>query len=870
MQGDVARRRWVGRRPSMRCWAPTLWACTALVLALGALGAMPKKRTYDTHHYYVAEVRPAPCTDASELTPQHVAQALGAELVEQVGELRDHWLLRAEKPDEISRRSVLGEVPLHADPVLQRYASLSQRPHEKRCIGTACVPLDCLARSVQLERQSVRMRHKRNVIYDAAQMPHLYPSNVPPKPATAQWMREKRAPVPKNRTNDMAEAFHIKDPLFYKQWHLLNNNIPGHDLHISGAWKLASGKGVTVSLIDDGVDYTHPDLVDAFEARASYDFNLHQNLPLPRLVDDTHGTRCAGEIVAAKNDVCGVGVAPDAHVAGVRILSGPISDADEAAALNYGYQISDIYSCSWGPSDSGRSMDGPRGLVAKAMLNGIYHGRKGRGSLYVFAGGNGGSVDDQCNFDGYTNSIYTITIAAVDSEGHRPYYSEMCSAIIASAWSSGKGLSISTSNVQGLTNRTCTSTHGGTSAAAPLVAGALALALEVRPDLTWRDAQHLLIKSSEPINLEDPDWQKTAAGLMYSHKSGFGVVDATRLVENARSHKLVPPQAWLETPQYPVHAAVSQDRRVNHTVHVTRDMLQEANLASLEHVTTTVWITHERRGDVQVVLYGPHGTKSVLASPRRYDSDKHGFPGWTFMTLKHWGEDPVGAWTIEVSDHGSVDEDAPRNGTSLPPRGELASWRLTFWGAARNAKLAKPWNFPPDSDEYQITLPGAPTTTVLGSAPAHGMTFVATPTSSRHLAKPTHALPPDHDADPGETSHVFGMPSQTPEADSAFLASLAHASSSAWVGLAAVLIVVLLALLFAFLALRFRVMPWSRGLYAHVPDDEAVQLESMRHDTSSAAQAQSHDLYHAFALEDEDEDENQAPEAPDAPPYRDT
>ena len=149
----------------MRCWAPTLWACTALVLALCALGAMPKKRTYDTHHYYVAEVRPAPCADASELTPQHIAQALGAELVEQVGELRDHWLLRAEKPDEISRRSVLGEVPLHADPVLQRYASLSQRPHEKRCIGSACVPLDCIARAVQLERQSVRMRHKRNVIY---------------------------------------------------------------------------------------------------------------------------------------------------------------------------------------------------------------------------------------------------------------------------------------------------------------------------------------------------------------------------------------------------------------------------------------------------------------------------------------------------------------------------------------------------------------------------------------------------------------------------------------------------------------------------------------------------------------------------------
>jgi hypothetical protein len=37
--------------------------------------------------------------------------------------------------------------------------------------------------------------------------------------------------------------------------------------------------------------------------------NDHTELPEPRLADDQHGTRCAGEIAAVKNDVCGVGVA---------------------------------------------------------------------------------------------------------------------------------------------------------------------------------------------------------------------------------------------------------------------------------------------------------------------------------------------------------------------------------------------------------------------------------------------------------------------------------------------------------------------------------------------------------------------------------
>jgi len=140
-----------------------------------------------------------------------------------------------------------------------------------------------------------------------------------------------------------------------------------------------------------------------------------------------------------KNNVCGVGLAYDSKVAGVRILSGPITDVDEAAALNYAYKNVSIYSCSWGPPDNGQSMEGPNYLIKKALVNGITNGRGGKGSVFVFASGNGAYRGDQCNFDGYTNSIYSVTVSAVDFRGLHPYYSESCAANMIVAYSSGSG-----------------------------------------------------------------------------------------------------------------------------------------------------------------------------------------------------------------------------------------------------------------------------------------------------------------------------------------------------------------------------------------------------------------------------------------------
>lgn len=75
---------------------------------------------------------------------------------------------------------------------------------------------------------------------------------------------------------------------------------------------------------------------------------------------------------------------------------------------------------------------------------------------------------------------------------------------------------------------------------------------------------------------------------------------------------------------------------VENKITVTQQMLEDNNFEKLEHVNVKVWIQHTRRGHVEVEIVSPNGIKSVLASQRQFDNDESGFPGWTFMSVKHW------------------------------------------------------------------------------------------------------------------------------------------------------------------------------------------------------------------------------------------
>lgn len=82
----------------------------------------------------------------------------------------------------------------------------------------------------------------------------------------------------------------------------------------------------------------------------------------------------------------------------------------------------------------------------------ILQGRQGKGAIYVFASGNGKHLGDNCGADGYINSIYTIPIASANQEGKAVFYGDRCSAIMATAYSSGgprNEMIVSTSNIEG-------------------------------------------------------------------------------------------------------------------------------------------------------------------------------------------------------------------------------------------------------------------------------------------------------------------------------------------------------------------------------------------------------------------------------------
>uniref|UniRef100_A0AAX7V6X6 Neuroendocrine convertase 2 n=1 Tax=Astatotilapia calliptera TaxID=8154 RepID=A0AAX7V6X6_ASTCA len=411
-------------------------------------------------------------------------------------------------------------------------------------------------------------------------------------------------------------------------------------------------------------------------ADASYDFSSNDPFPFPRYTDDwfnSHGTRCAGEVsAAANNNICGVGVAYNSKVAGIRMLDQPfMTDIIEASSISHMPQIIDIYSASWGPTDDGKTVDGPRELTLQAMADGVNKGRGGKGSIYVWASGDGGSYDD-CNCDGYASSMWTISINSAINDGRTALYDESCSSTLASTFSNGRKRNpeagVATTDLYG----NCTLRHSGTSAAAPEAAGVFALALEANPNLTWRDMQHLSVLTSKRNQLHDEvhQWRRNGVGLEFNHLFGYGVLDAGGMVKMAKEWKTVPERFHCVAGSIQeVHKIQSGNKLV---LAITTEACQGKDnfVRYLEHVQTVVTVNASRRGDLNINMTSPMGTKSILLSRRPRDDDsKVGFDKWPFMTTHTWGEDPRGTWVLEVGFQG--DE---------PQRGVLKEWTLMLHG----------------------------------------------------------------------------------------------------------------------------------------------------------------------------------------------
>ncbi|KAK3382448.1 peptidase S8/S53 domain-containing protein [Lasiosphaeria ovina] len=795
---------------------PTVATLLGLASLTAATNILP--RNWDSSDYYVLHLD-------SQTSPAEVARSLGLSHEGLLGELKDHHIFAARKAEhdivkrELTsrrrRRRSLGDRSV-LDGVLFSQKQQLRRPWDKRVVPVQHGP-------------SLRTVHERTETVDAA----------------AQ-----------KKISQVATALDIRDPIFLEQWHLFNSVQVGHDVNVTDVWLQGiTGKNATVAIVDDGLDMYSDDLKANYYAAGSYDFNEHTEEPKPRLSDDKHGTRCAGEVSAVKNDVCGVGVAYDSKIAGLRILSKVISDADEAVAMNYDYQHNQIYSCSWGPPDDGRSMDAPGILIRRAMVNAVQNGRGGLGSIYVFASGNGAMSEDNCNFDGYTNSIYSITVGAIDRKGQHPYYSEKCSAGLVVTYSSGAGDAIHTTDVG---TNACYSGHGGTSAAAPLAAGIFALVLQVRPDITWRDMQYLAMVTAVPINLDTDEWQTTTIGKNYSHTFGYGKIDSYAIVEAAKTWKNVKPQAWYFSPWIHVKEAIPQgDKGITVSFEVTEDMLKNANFERVEHITVTMNIEHGRRGDISVDLISPNKIVSHLSTTRKFDDSPDGYDDWTFMSVVHWGESGSGTWTIVVKDT-NVNQFS----------GTFVDWHLKLWGEAKDASKAINLPMPTEEDDDNhadiatTTLP-ASVTTVAPDPVAADPKITATP--SDHPERPVNSKPTESPEVPTLDEQIT-QPSNSTWLPSFLPTFGVSASTQAWIYGSAVLIVVFCCGLgiYLWMARRKRLRNDERNNYEfELLDEEEAEGLAGNGEKGGLARAKGSrrtrggELYDAFAGgSDDDEDDD--------------
>ncbi|WP_330231699.1 S8 family serine peptidase [Nocardia sp. NBC_00508] len=357
--------------------------------------------------------------------------------------------------------------------------------------------------------------------------------------------------------------------IFPQQWHLKKTVIGGVtvDAHagVEAAHAAARGAGVTIAVIDDGVDIDHPEFAGAGKVVAPRDVTLQTNDPRPKDMSgtgpdggDNHGTACAG--VACANGTAGAsGVAPRAALMPIRLASGLGSQAEARAfqwAVEHG---ADVISCSWGPPDGDwfRPNDSLHNRVVAlpastrlAIEHAVTAGRGGKGCVVLFAAGNGNeSVDN----DGYAGFAKVIAVAACNDTGKRSVYSDFGKAVWCAFPSSDFGHApfahpdpltpgIWTVDRRGRDGYNpggsgsgdaagnYANDFGGTSSACPGAAGVAALVLSVNPDLAWHEVKDLLKGACDKIDPQGGGYDADG----HSHKYGYGRLNALTAVRAAR------------------------------------------------------------------------------------------------------------------------------------------------------------------------------------------------------------------------------------------------------------------------------------------------------------------------------------------------
>ncbi|MEM6395758.1 MAG: S8 family serine peptidase [Bacteroidota bacterium] len=338
-----------------------------------------------------------------------------------------------------------------------------------------------------------------------------------------------------------------RDGLVNQQWHLENKGfIPnaqnfwlkaGADAKIKDAWDRLGNLGskqITIAVIDNGFDIAHPDLEGKTVAPLNISNGSNQ-LPTGQRFGE-HATPVASVALASANGNGIVGVAPHAKLMPLHGLTFSAWLTDRM--FNHCIRNrADVISCSWGTI---QPQYRPNSQHRAAISRALQQGRGGKGCVVVFAAGNEG----QSYINYYAAIPGVIAVGSSTSSDTHPSYSNRGPELSVVAPSDG-GWPILAARAQwdpgapgvqphlryyadGIDRGRHHKHFGGTSSAAPLVAGICALILSANPSLTSSQVKSILERTADKIGSQS-DYDMRG----HSRRFGFGRVNADKAVAEA-------------------------------------------------------------------------------------------------------------------------------------------------------------------------------------------------------------------------------------------------------------------------------------------------------------------------------------------------